>query len=79
MSKSCMPIARPMEIPLLTIIPKKLMRQHPMTLRLYRIVPFRRYGQVTLAMSAGVMLQNAMRPLGVEAGTRSRAAERIIT
>ena len=63
----------------LTIIPKTLMIQHPTTLRLYRIVPFKRYGQPTLAKNDGAMLQNAMSPLGVEAGTRSSAADRIMT
>ena len=43
------------------------------------MVPFKRYGQTALAMNDGVMLQNAMRPLGVEEGTRSSAADRMIT
>jgi hypothetical protein len=55
------------------------MIQHPTTLRSYRIVPFRRYGQPTFATNDGAMLQNAMTPFGVEAGTRSSAADRIMT
>jgi hypothetical protein len=39
----------------------------------------RRYGQLNFATILGVMFQNAMIPLGVEGGTRSRAAERIMT
>ena len=65
--------------PPLTIMPSILMTQHPTTLRLYRIVPFKKYGQQTLAANDGAMLQNAMSPLGVEAGTRSSAAERMMT
>ena len=42
-------------------------------------MPFNRYGQTILATNDGAMLQNAMRPLGVEAGTRSSAAERMMT
>jgi hypothetical protein len=37
------------------------------------------YGQLNFATMLGVMFQNAMMPLGVEGGTRSRAAERMIT
>jgi len=39
----------------------------------------RRYGQLNFATILGVMFQNTMIPLGVEGGTRSRAAERIMT
>jgi len=38
-----------------------------------------RYGQPTLATSAGAMLQNRMMPFGVDGGTRSRAADRMMT
>jgi len=37
------------------------------------------YGHAALATNDGAILQNAMRPLGVEAGTRSSAAERMMT
>jgi len=37
------------------------------------------YGQLNFATILGVMFQNAIIPLGVEGGTRSRAAERIMT
>ena len=43
------------------------------------MVPFNKYGQAALATNEGAMLQNAMRPLGVEAGTRSSAADRMMT
>lgn len=52
---------------------------HPMRRFAYRIRPLSRYGQPSLATNAGKMLQNAIIPLGVEGGTRSRAAERMIT
>lgn len=52
---------------------------HPINLLAYLIRPLSRYGQPILAINAGVMLQNAMMPLGVEGGTRSSAAESIIT
>jgi hypothetical protein len=37
------------------------------------------YGQLNLATILGAMFQNAIIPLGVDGGTRSRAAERMIT
>lgn len=63
----------------LTSIPNALRRQHPTKRFTYRIRPFRIYGQPTLATSDGAILQNAIMPLGVDGGTRSRAAERIMT
>jgi hypothetical protein len=63
----------------LTIIPKKLKAQHPTKRLVYRILPFKKYGQPTFATSAGAILQKAMIPLGVEGGTRSSAAERMMT
>ena len=39
---------------------------------MYRIRPFRMYGQPTFATRAGAMLQKAIIPFGVEGGTRSR-------
>jgi hypothetical protein len=63
----------------LTIIPNELSIAHPTNLLTYLILPFNKYGQPILANNAGAMLQNAMMPLGVEGGTRSSAAERIIT
>jgi hypothetical protein len=39
----------------------------------------RRYGQLNFATILGAMFQNAIIPLGVEGGTRSRAADRIMT
>ena len=46
---------------------------------MYRIRPFRMYGQPTFATRAGAILQKAIMPFGVEGGTRSRAAERMMT
>ena len=60
-------------------MPKKLITQHPTKRSVYRILPFKKYGQPTFATSVGAMLQKAMIPLGVEGGTRSSAADRIIT
>lgn len=63
----------------LTIIPATLSKQHPMSRLTYRIRPFKRYGQPILATNAGAMLQKAMIPLGVDGGTRSKAADRMMT
>lgn len=63
----------------LTTIPHILIIVHPINRFVYRIRPLSKYGQPNLATSAGKMLQNAMMPFGVEGGTRSRAAERMIT
>ena len=63
----------------LTIIPKELNTQHPTKRLVYLILPFKKYGQPTFATSAGVMLQKAIIPLGVEGGTRSSAADSIMT
>jgi hypothetical protein len=60
-------------------MPRVLRRQHANSRLTYRILPFKRYGQPILADSEGAMLQNKMIPFGVDGGTRSRAAERIIT
>lgn len=49
------------------------------TLRLYWIVPEDIKGQRTLVKRAGRILNSATTPLGVEAGTKSNAADRIIT
>lgn len=47
--------------------------------RVYRISPEDMNGQPTLAIRAGKMLKSATTPLGVVAGTRSSAADRMIT
>jgi hypothetical protein len=60
-------------------MPNELNIAHPTNLLTYLIRPLRRYGHPILANNAGAMLQNAMIPLGVEGGTRSSAAESIIT
>jgi len=65
--------------PQLTMMPSQL---HPVQNKmrcLYRICPDEISGQRTLVNSAGKMLNNATTPFGVEAGTRSSAAERMIT
>ena len=60
-------------------MPNELSIAHPTNLLTYLIRPLRRYGQPILAINAGAILQNAMIPFGVEGGTRSSAAESIIT
>jgi hypothetical protein len=62
----------------LTSIPDVLRKQHTASLRLYLTFPFRIYVQETASMD-GAMLQKATMPLGVDGGTRSNAADRIIT
>lgn len=62
-----------------TMIPShETLVQNP-TRRVYLIVPLEMSGQATFVSSAGKMLKNATIPLGVSAGTRSSAAERMIT
>ena len=63
----------------LTNIPKVLSKQQPDKRLTYRIRPFRRYGQATFAARDGAILQNNIIPLGVDGGTRSKAAESIMT
>ena len=63
----------------LTIMPNELRRQQPINRFAYLIFPFRKYGQAILATRAGVILQKRIKPFGVDGGTRSKAAERIIT
>lgn len=60
-------------------MPSQLIPVQKPTRRAYRICPFDTSGQHTLAMSAGKMLKKATMPFGVEAGTRSSAAERMMT
>lgn len=60
-------------------MPNVLRKQQPDKRFTYRIRPLRMYGQATFAERDGAMLQNSMMPLGVEGGTRSRAAESMIT
>ena len=62
-----------------TSMPTTLNSAHPTMRRAYRIFPLRKYGQPSFANNAGNMLQNAMMPLGVDGGTRSSAAERMMT
>ena len=62
-----------------TIMPNELSRQQPINRFEYLIFPFRKYGQAILATRAGVILQKRIKPFGVDGGTRSKAAERIIT
>lgn len=63
----------------LTSMPRTLRKQQPKMRLVYRICPFRTYGQPNFATSAGAILQNAMIPFGVDGGTRSKAADRMIT
>jgi len=75
-----------------TTIPNQLIPVQKPTRRRYWICPLDMSGQNTLALllafklrgkkltrSAGKMLKNATMPFGVVAGTRSSAAERMIT
>ena len=62
-----------------TSMPITLNSAHPTMRRAYRIFPLRKYGHPSFANNAGNMLQNAMMPLGVDGGTRSSAAERMMT
>lgn len=63
----------------LTIMPNELSRQQPISRFEYLTFPFRKYGQAILATRAGVILQKRIKPFGVDGGTRSKAAERMIT
>lgn len=63
----------------LTSIPMKLRMQHPRMRLVYLIFPFKKYGHASFASRDGAILQKAMTPFGVDGGTRSSAAERIIT
>jgi hypothetical protein len=45
----------------------------------YRICPLEKMGHATFATNAGAMLQKAMIPLGVDGGSKSRAADSMIT
>ena len=54
-------------------------RNSAFTLLRYRVAPFNRYGQATLTMNDGMILQNVMRPSGVEARTRQSVADRMVT
>jgi hypothetical protein len=60
-------------------MPMKLNNAHPTMRWVYRILPLRKYGHPSFATRAGNMLQKAMIPLGVDGGTRSSAADRMIT
>ena len=62
----------------LTIIPQNLNVQHPVKRLVYLILPFKKYKQSIFTESAGAVLQKATIPLGVEGGTRSSAAERMM-
>jgi hypothetical protein len=61
------------------MIPSQLATVQNATLFPYRIFPFETSGQATFVRSAGKMLKNATTPLGVDADTRSSAADRMIT
>jgi hypothetical protein len=61
------------------MIPSQLAAVQNATLFPYRIFPFEMSGQATFVRSAGKMLKNATTPLGVDADTRSSAADRMIT
>ena len=62
-----------------TIIPATLSTQHPISRCVYRIRPFKMYGHPIFATKDGAILQNAMMPFGVDGGTKSRAADRMMT
>lgn len=62
-----------------TTMPSQLQAVQNRTRRAYRIWPVEMRGQKTLVSSAGRMLNSATIPLGVEAGTRSSAADRMMT
>lgn len=61
------------------MIPSQLHPVQKATRRPYRIFPLDNSGHNTFVNNAGKMLNSATTPFGVEAGTRSSAAERIIT
>jgi hypothetical protein len=63
----------------LTSMPIELSAQHPTKRFTYLIRPFKTYGHPILATRAGAMLQNAIIPFGVDGGTKSSAAESMIT
>lgn len=63
----------------LTSMPNVLSRQQPINRFAYRILPFKMYGHPTLATKAGAILQKAIMPFGVDGGTKSSAADSIIT
>jgi hypothetical protein len=60
-------------------MPSQLQQVQNQTRRPYRILPLERIGYATLASRAGKTLKKATTPLGVVEGTRSSAAERMIT
>jgi hypothetical protein len=60
-------------------MPDALSKQQPISRFAYRIFPFRMYGHPTLATKAGAILQKAIMPFGVDGGTKSRAADSMIT
>lgn len=62
-----------------TTIPSQLVNVQNVTRFVYLTVPFEMSGQNTFARTAGNTLKKATMPLGVVAGTRSIAADRIIT
>lgn len=64
---------------MLTSIPTTLKIQQPTKRLLYWTLPFKRYGQTPFATKAGNILQKAIKPFGVFIGTKSRAADSIIT
>lgn len=65
--------------PAMMIIPVQLAAVHTTIRRLYCTEPGTRYGHRSLVIKEGKMLKNATRPFGVLGGTRSRAAERMMT
>lgn len=63
----------------LTSMPDALSKQQPIRRFAYRILPLRIYGHPTLATRAGAILQKAIMPFGVDGGTKSKAADSMIT
>lgn len=60
-------------------IPDQLAAVQKRMRRAYRGLPGTRYGQRSLVVREGKILKKATRPLGVLGGTRSSAAERMMT
>lgn len=63
----------------IVIIPSQLAAVQTRIRRVYRARPGTRYGQRSFVAKEGKMLKNATRPFGVFGGTRSSAAESMMT
>ena len=62
-----------------TMMPKKLTVVQNAMRRVYCTLPFEMRGQATFARTAGRILKNVTMPFGVVLGTKSSAADKMIT